>query len=1085
MIVACLLVMLTVAAVLYQTDFNEHRQALRITAQSQARLIESVARYDLRHAREAHAGDPDYDSFTATLSQLYEAHERYAGFHETGEFTLARREDDRIVFLLRHRHDTLERPPPVALNSELAEPMRRALNGESGTVVGLDYRGEVVLAAHEPVAVMNLGIVAKLDLGEVRAPYISAALWGAGAALAVVFAGTLFFIRVSNPLIESLEAQARNLKEEIDIRWTAEGALRGSNRALLVTSECNQAAVHSQSQQELLNAVCRIMVEEGGYLLAWVGLAEDDEHKTVRPVAHAGYEDGYVDTIQASWGESELGKGPTGIAIRTGQPSVAQHILTDSAFAPWREQAVERGYASSIAVPLLSGERALGALNIYSSEPNSFDLNEQTLLAALGKDLGFALSALVDRSELARANARLVEEVEQRRQAEDMLEKYSHIVSNSTDQLALLDRRYVYLAANDAYLSAHGKPVEEVLGHSVPVAFGADFFVSVIKPHADRCLAGDTVNYSSWFDFPTAGRQFMDVTYSPYRGPEGAVLGFVVTKRDVTARESIESKLALEHAELERVSEIVERSRAVAFQWRNEENWPVDYVSKNVLQLFGHSDEEFVSGRVPYSAVIHPDDLVRVGREVKNLSEGGQLHYEHPPYRIVTPDGAVRWVEDRTSVRRDEKGDVTLYLGLILDITARITLEETLAHERANLERTIEARTGELNEALTRQEVISLRLAQAGHHKNRFLSTMSHELRTPLNAILGYDDLLKGEFFGPLNEKQKEYVQMIDDSGKHLLTLINDLLDLAKIDAGVMDVTLEFMEPAELIQACLVMINAQARKKGLAIDTVIAPELTSVKADRKRCIQILLNLLTNAVKYTPKGGRVEIHATCPPGVAVKIEVRDSGVGINPDDLESVFSEFHQADRVRDQALGGTGIGLALAKRLTELHRGEIGVESELGKGSVFWFTLPIRTGAKARIVRTAVDAGLTGGPNAARILVAEDNDANLAMLLEMLSVHGHTVLVARNGQEAVELAKLEELDLILMDIRMPVMDGLEAARQIRGMPKHSGVPIIAVTASTGTSAAERQILAGCDEHLPKPIQTKQLFDVLARHLNRS
>ena len=386
-----------------------------------------------------------------------------------------------------------------------------------------------------------------------------------------------------------------------------------------------------------------------------------------------------------------------------------------------------------------------------------------------------------------------------------------------------------------------------------------------------------------------------------------------------------------------------------------------------------------------------------------------------------------------------------------------------------------------LLEALRNAEDANLRLQEANTAKSRFLSSMSHELRTPLNGILGFTDLLRGQFFGPLNEKQLKYVTQIDDSGKHLLSLISDLLDMAKIDAGAMELELTKLALSECIEAVTAIMDMQFRKKSIALKLYIEPELPVLTADLRKCKQIMFNLLSNAVKFTPEDGRIEIRVSRLQSEFLRVEVSDTGVGIKPEELGKIFSEFHQADHVRDEQLGGTGLGLALTARLVELHGGEIGVESTVGAGSVFWFTLPFNTPQPEETQEPATET-VPETPRRHRILVAEDNDVNLKMLLDMLSIHGHEVIVARNGREAVELAQQRKPDVILMDMRMPVMTGLEATRQLRSLPEFADLPIIALTASTGTEAEERQLAIGCTAHLAKPIQSKELFEALKHYL---
>jgi two-component system, NarL family, sensor histidine kinase EvgS len=367
----------------------------------------------------------------------------------------------------------------------------------------------------------------------------------------------------------------------------------------------------------------------------------------------------------------------------------------------------------------------------------------------------------------------------------------------------------------------------------------------------------------------------------------------------------------------------------------------------------------------------------------------------------------------------------------------------------------------------------------ANRAKSEFLSSMSHELRTPLNAVLGYTDLLRGMFFGQLNEKQLSYVSQISESGKHLLALINDLLDMTKIEAGKMHLQLESFPPQELFNASLQLLKPKFQEKQLEVKSTVDSALENMTGDLRKCKQIMLNLLSNAVKYTPEKGQIEILAS-KQNDHIRITVSDTGIGISKEDQTKIFSEFEQVNRVRDEALGGTGIGLALTRRLVELHGGEIGVDSD-SNGSTFWVTLPLKMlHPKDKSKKPNQSAPLK--TNSRRILVVEDNEVNLSMLLDMLYIHNHQVIVARNGQEAIDLAVANDPELILMDIRMPVMDGLEATRRLRNMKEFSKLPIIALTASVGDESREKCLEAGCSEHLAKPIESKELFETMGQYL---
>jgi signal transduction histidine kinase len=252
-----------------------------------------------------------------------------------------------------------------------------------------------------------------------------------------------------------------------------------------------------------------------------------------------------------------------------------------------------------------------------------------------------------------------------------------------------------------------------------------------------------------------------------------------------------------------------------------------------------------------------------------------------------------------------------------------------------------------LNESLLKHEEINLQLKQANKAKTRFLSSMSHELRTPLNGILGFSDLLSGQFFGELNDKQLTYANQINESGKHLLDLINDMLDITKIDSGKVELELVDIPIEKVLQTSVNMINKQyiidglIKKNRITTRINVDPKLSVIRADERKFKQIMLNLLSNAVKYSPNGSEVLINVIKIKNSCVRFEVSDSGIGIGKVAIDKIFDEFHQIDRVRDEQLGGTGIGLALTRRLVELHGGEIGVESEIEKGSTFWFNIPL------------------------------------------------------------------------------------------------------------------------------------------------
>ncbi len=431
-------------------------------------------------------------------------------------------------------------------------------------------------------------------------------------------------------------------------------------------------------------------------------------------------------------------------------------------------------------------------------------------------------------------------------------------------------------------------------------------------------------------------------------------------------------------------------------------------------------------------------------------------------------------IQTELNIVVSQRAQATIFTIFIRDISDVRKMNE-------ELEKRVYQRTEEIRNANLELEQMNARLEESNVLKTRFLSSMSHELRTPLNAILGYSDLLKGRHFGDINEKQEQYVRYIKDAGAHLLELINDLLDLAKIDAGAMDLNKEDIYIDDGIFATVTMLKKQIAEKNADVRVNISECTFSVNADARKLKQIYLNLMSNALKYIGKNGQITISAKVEGGM-VRSSVSDDGVGIAEDQHESIFSEFHQADHKRDENLGGTGIGLALTKRLVELHGGSIGVDSELSKGSTFWFTIPVAVDSKMLVSPESSAMLQVPVMSQRKILVAEDNDANLELILDMLSIFKHNISIARDGRQAVELVKSNKPDLVLMDVRMPIMGGLEAVEEIRSDEAFKDLPIIAVTASVGTDSQIKQIESGCTDHLSKPINYKELYAMLERYL---
>ncbi|MEK8016355.1 MAG: response regulator [Candidatus Parabeggiatoa sp.] len=415
------------------------------------------------------------------------------------------------------------------------------------------------------------------------------------------------------------------------------------------------------------------------------------------------------------------------------------------------------------------------------------------------------------------------------------------------------------------------------------------------------------------------------------------------------------------------------------------------------------------------------------------------------------------------------------------EVNRRKQAEKSLQEERNGLvERTVY-----LSEA-------NAKLAHIARLKDEFLANMSHELRTPLNAILGISEALQEEIYGTLNDLQRKSMRTLEDSGRHLLALINDILDLSKIEAEKLTLQIGTVSVNQICQASLRMTKEVAYKKQIRVSTTIDYTLETMQADERRLKQILVNLLSNAIKFTPAGGSVKLEVTgdAEDGV-VEFSVRDTGIGIAKEQIKDIFEPFMQLDGSLNRMQEGTGLGLSLVYRLTEMHGGSISIESEVDQGSCFTISLPWQQSDKSfntlaiesdQPTSEPKSTGVKNSHPSELILLAEDQETTILMISDYLSALGYQIIVAQDGVEAVKLCKEKYPALILMDIQMPVMNGLDAIEEIRANTDTATIPIIALTALAMSGDRERCLKAGANEYLSKPVNLKELVATIERLL---
>ncbi|MDR0249139.1 MAG: response regulator [Oscillospiraceae bacterium] len=489
-----------------------------------------------------------------------------------------------------------------------------------------------------------------------------------------------------------------------------------------------------------------------------------------------------------------------------------------------------------------------------------------------------------------------------------------------------------------------------------------------------------------------------------------------------------------------------------------------DYLQKTKEEIIGAHDTE-LHGEANAAKFMREDDEV-----MDTLTP--MLAVED---KLLLPDGSEQWLSTSKIPILDKHGRADTLLCVMEVITGRKHAEiEMLRRDK------------ELSEAKDQAERASLA-------KSDFLSRMSHEIRTPINAIMGMTTIALAS---STPEKTRSCLMKIDKSSKQLLGIINDILDMSKIESGKMDVQMENVRLDDLLTDAANIISVRAEEKKQRLSVNVEPGAPAVfRGDKLRLSQILLNLLTNAVKFTPDGGQLRLDVRAERGerggALMYFAVTDTGIGIDPSQQAKLFTSFEQADGGIARKYGGTGLGLAICKKLVELMGGEIGVESEPGKGSRFYFRIPAQVlsageaglaRAEAPDIKTPSRVDLSGRT----VLLAEDVEINREIVAELLSGTGVTLCEATDGAEAVRLYSREpnKYDLILMDVNMPVMDGLEASRAIRALaaPQAKTVPIVAMTASVFREDVEQCLSAGMNGHVPKPVEVMYLLDTMCKYI---
>ncbi|MBP0010857.1 MULTISPECIES: PAS domain S-box protein [unclassified Roseofilum] len=852
---------------------------------------------------------------------------------------------------------------------------------------------------------------------------------------------------------------------DISDRKSNEAELHRLNRALHTLSNCNQAIVsamrsiivRSTYETDLLQNICDILVNLGGYRLAWIGYVQQDTEKSITPMAKAGYEEGYLDQLHITWADTERGRGPTGTAARTGQLCAFQNILTNPHYTPWRTQAKQRGYRSSIALPLKTDQGVFAVLNLYSSQPDAFDASELQLLCELSEDITYGIIALRthhahaeseekfrqltentddvfwmttasldqilyvspayeriwgrtqqslyerpqsfveaihprdrprisailqssytfdleyrirqpngnlrwiwDRgfpifdangkvyrragiakdittrketeellrstnehlevrvaqrtAELASANHRLREELEQRQRTETQLrnshKQYRTLVQNFPQgAVFLFDRQFRYTIADGVGLAAMGLDGDRLEGQLINQVLPADLLQNTEFIY-HSALVGQTV---------ATEITYQERTYhyraNPLRNEQGQIFAGMVVMQDITAQK--QSKAILEEAE-RRWRTLLENVRLLVVGLDRQGN--IEYVNPFFAELTGYKASEII-GKNWFDTLIPAHACSKVRRAFQAmLTPEGNPHYQHT---LLTQSGEEKKIAWNNTQLHNAQGEEIGTMSIGEDITERYAIERM---------------------------------------KDEFISVVSHELRTPLTSIHGGLNLLSTGLVDPSSAKGKHVIDIAAESAERLVRLVNDILELERLESGKIRLQKQAIAVNELLRLAVEQMQVMASRARVTL--VVSEQTSGIEfyADLDRMLQVLTNLLSNAIKFSDPGSQVRLtailgspsdrigdrqpycslpYSPCWDSPHLIFTIEDWGRGIPEDKLESIFERFHQVDASDSRRKGGTGLGLAICRSIVEQHGGRIWVESQLNQGSRFSLCLSI------------------------------------------------------------------------------------------------------------------------------------------------